>query len=81
MSIGAAMIAIKLCPVSIAVSIMMTQVFGSALAGYLLADERLTCPEVFSIIGGFLGVTILTNDTLFAEKGDPELMRESRDIK
>lgn len=55
--------------------------FGSAVAGFCLAGEKLTCPEVFSILGGFLGVLILTNDTLFAEKGDPELERSNKDLK
>ena len=81
MAIVAAMIAIKLCPVSVAVSIMMTQVFGSTIAGYCLADERLTYPEIFSILGGFSGVLILTNETLFSKKGDPELTRENNDFK
>ena len=61
MSIVAAMIAIELCPISVAVSIMMTQVFGSALAGYLLSGEVLSGAELFSIFGGFCGVVILTN--------------------
>lgn len=75
------MVAIELCPISVAVSIMMTQVFGSALAGYLLSGEVLSGAELFSIFGGFCGVVILTNQTLFASKGDPEVIREENDIK
>ena len=75
------MIAIKLCPVSVAVSIMMMQVFGSALAGYCLSGEQLTCLEILSIIGGFCGVLVLTNHTLLSDKGDPELQRHVQDQK
>lgn len=65
----AAMIAIKLCPVSIAVSIMMTQVFVSTIAGYFFNNEIISKSEIFSIFGGFLGVLILTNEHFFHDAG------------
>lgn len=68
-AIVAAMIAIKLCPVSVAVSIMMTQVFMSALAGYLFNSELISKKEIFSICGGFVGVLILTNEQFFNKAG------------
>lgn len=46
-----------------------------------MADERLTCGEVIAIIGGFFGVIVLTNETLFSKKGDPEVTRENNDLK
>ena len=64
-SIVAAMIAIMLCPVSMSVSIMMTQVFMSALVGFFLNKEVLSRMEILSICGGFVGVLILTNEHLF----------------
>lgn len=69
MSIVAAMISILLCPVSIAVSIMMTQVFVSALAGYFFNKEKMSKFEILAIIGGFLGVLILTNEHYFNDAG------------
>ena len=65
-AIVAAMAAIQLTPVSISVSIMMTQVFVSAIVGFLLANETLTSSEILSIIGGFTGVLLLVNDNIFA---------------
>lgn len=64
-AIVAAMIAILLCPVSMSVSIMMTQVFMSALAGYFFNNERISRMEILSICGGFVGVLILTNEHFF----------------
>ena len=65
-SIAGAMLSIKLCPTSIAISIMMTQVFVSSLIGYLLNDEYISKREIMSIIGGFLGVLVLQDaDKLF----------------
>jgi len=69
-AIVAAMIAISITPVSIAVSIMMTQVFVSTLTGFFLAGERISVYEMISIIGGFFGVILLVNDQLFANKTD-----------
>lgn len=68
-AIVAAMIAIKLCPVSIAVSIMMSQVFMSSLAGYLFNSEIISRMEIMSICGGFIGVLILTNERFFNDAG------------
>lgn len=65
-AILAAMIAIQLTPVSVAVSIMMTQVFASSLAGYCLAGEKISVKEGLAIFGGFCGVLILTNDKYFS---------------
>lgn len=59
------MIAITICPVSIAVSIMMTQVFVSTLTGFFLAGEKISVYEIISIIGGFFGVILLVNDQFF----------------
>ena len=73
----AAMIAIQLTPVSVAVSIMMTQVFASALAGYILSNESLSVPEAISMVGGFAGVLILTNDNIF---GNPDARAEMRSV-
>ena len=69
-AIVAAMIAIKLCPVSVAVSIMMTQVFMSAFAGYLFNNEIISRIEILSIFGGFIGVLVLTNEHFFNEAGN-----------
>jgi len=60
------MIAIAICPVSIAVSIMMTQVFVSTLFGFFLAGEKISVYETISIVGGFFGVILLVNDQLFS---------------
>lgn len=68
-AIVSAMMAILLCPLSIANSIMMTQVFVSTIAGYLLNKEKLTNWEIFSIFGGFVGVLLLTNEHFFHEAG------------
>jgi len=77
------MVAIKLAPVTIAVSIMMMMVFGSAICGFCLAGERLGCGEVIAMIGGFLGVITLTNASLFipSEKGDASDLRDQADNK
>ncbi len=50
------MVAIKLAPVTIAVSIRMMMAFGSAICGFCLAGERLGCGEVVAMFGGFFGV-------------------------
>lgn len=68
-AIVAAMIAILLCPVSMSVSIMMTQVFMSALAGYFFNNEIISRMEILSICGGFFGVLILTNEHFFHAAG------------
>lgn len=52
-------------PVSIAVSIMMTTAFVTSLIAFLIAGEKLSGLELLIIIGGFSGVIILTNPSLF----------------
>lgn len=71
----AAMVAIYHCPVSIAVSIMMSQVFVSTLAGYFFNKEIITRMEILSICGGFLGVLVLTNDSYFIDAETKERHR------
>jgi len=82
-SIVGAMVAIKLAPVTVAVSIMMMMVFGSAICGFCLAGEKLGCGEVVAMIGGFFGVLTLTNAHLIFphEKGDDSDLRDAADNK
>lgn len=72
-----AMVAIELTPVSIAVSIMMTQVFASSIAGYILLNETVSALEYVCMIGGFVGVLVLTNDGLL---GAEDKKAELRDL-
>lgn len=60
-------------PVSIAVSIMMTTAFVTSLIAFLFAGEKLSGLELLIIVGGFSGVIILTNPTIFTD--------ETKDIK
>lgn len=76
-----AMIAVHLTPVSVAVSIMMTQVFASALAGYALGNESLSAFETMSMVGGFAGVLLLTNDSLFGSDDPRAELRNILDRK
>ena len=64
-SIVATLAAIQLMPVSIAVALMMTTVFITAVMAYFFAGESLSEYEILSICGGFFGVVMLTNPTLF----------------
>ena len=72
------MVAIKLAPVTVAVSIMMMMVFGSAITGFCFAGEKISCGEVIAMIGGFFGVLTLTNAKLFipTEQGDDSELRD-----
>lgn len=45
-------------------SIMMTQVFASAIAGYILLNETVSVLEYVCMMGGFVGVIVLTNDNI-----------------
>ena len=55
-------------PVSIAVSIMMTTAFVTSLIAFFFAGEKLSGLELLIIVGGFMGVIILTNPTLFSHE-------------
>jgi len=63
-----AMISIHLLPVSVSISITMSAVFATVLLGYLVAGERISAREVITIIGGTLGVVMLTNPLLFNKR-------------
>jgi len=52
-------------PVSVAVSIMMTTTFVTSILAYLLQGEPVTMAELGTIFGGFLGVIVLMNPTVF----------------
>ena len=67
-SIVTTLVAIQLLPVSIAVALMMSTVFVTAILAYLFAGESLNYSEVAAICGGFFGVLMLTNPTLFEHK-------------
>ena len=67
-SIIATFLAIQLMPVSIAVSIMMTTAFVTSLIAFLVAGEKLSGLELLIIMGGFSGVIILTNPSLFTHE-------------
>ena len=64
-SIVVTFMAIQLMPVSIAVSIMMSTSFVTALLAYIMMGEKLAVSEVLTIFGGFMGVVVLTNPKLF----------------
>jgi drug/metabolite transporter (DMT)-like permease len=57
-------------PVSVSVSIQMTAVFFTAILAWLIANEPLSLFECFIILGGFIGVLIITNQNFFEEKSD-----------
>lgn len=56
---------------------MMTQVFASAIAGYILLNETVSALEYVCMIGGFVGVLVLTNDNLL---GAEDKRAELRDL-
>lgn len=60
---------------------MMTQVFASALAGYVLGNESLSFFETLSMVGGFAGVLLLTNDSLFGSDDPQAELRNVLDRK
>ena len=41
----------------------------SAIVGYLMAGEKITFYEILAIIGGFMGVMLVVNDTMFSSAG------------
>ena len=56
---------------------MMTQVFASAIAGYILLNETVSALEYVCMVGGFVGVLVLTNDSLL---GAEDKRAELRDL-
>lgn len=57
-------------PVSVSVSIQMTAVFFTSILAWLIANEPLSLFECFVILGGFIGVLIITNQNFFEGKSD-----------
>ena len=53
--------AIQLAPNEIAASVLMVVVFLAPIIGFITNDESLSLWEMFSIVGGFLGVILMTN--------------------
>lgn len=69
----AALLSIKLMPVSVSVAITMTAVFVTALLGWVIAGETLSKDELYTIFGGFFGVVMLTNPSMFSSAADEQL--------
>lgn len=57
----AALISIRLMPVSVSVAITMTAVFVTAILGWIIAGEKISNQEIITIVMGFGGVVMLTH--------------------
>ena len=44
----------------------------SAIVGYFMAGEKITFYEILAIIGGFMGVMLVVNDSIFSGVGSQE---------
>lgn len=79
-----AIFAVMLIPVSITVSMSRLSVFFTPLVAYLIDHEVVTKYEVCTIAGGFLGVVLIMNPTLFdsSEKDIKEIqIRQEKERK
>jgi drug/metabolite transporter (DMT)-like permease len=72
-SICTTFLAINLMPVSIAVSIMMSTTFVTALLAYFISGESLSYGEIITITLGFTGVLILVNPSIFESDGNNDI--------
>ena len=70
LSIVMSFAAIQLLPISLAVSIMMASTFVTSLQAWLILGEAMPFSEVLCMFGGFIGMLMVTNPTLF-EGEDP----------
>lgn len=64
-SFSCTMISIHLLPVSVSISITMSSIFTTMVLGWVLANEVLSGQEIASIVGGTLGVCMLSYPEYF----------------
>lgn len=62
--------AVMLIPVSLTVSVSRLSVFFTPLLALLIDNEKVTKYEICTIAGGFLGVVLIMNPTLFDSSED-----------
>ena len=62
-------------PVSVSIAVTMMAVFVTALLGWIIADETMSKKEIGCMIGGFLGMILLTNPQLFVKFENKDLMK------
>jgi len=77
------LIAVMLMPVSVFVALSRVSVLMTPILAYLLLKEKVCYWEVIMIVGGFMGVLILTNPDWFTEdlKGSPLYNRDQIEQK
>ena len=61
------MIAIYYLPLAVSQSLLSCAVFATMLLGYFILDEKLSYREIFTIVGGVIGILILVNPELFGD--------------
>ena len=53
----------------------------SSIVGYFLAGEKISFYEILSIIGGFMGVMLMVNDSIFAPDYSKVDKRHAKDLQ
>jgi len=61
-----AMKCVSYLPFIVSASVLNASVFATCLFGYVLAGEKLSKEEMIAVTGGFAGVVLLLNPTLFS---------------